>query len=183
MSLYRAGVIGADAASQAELQAYNQQLQAEIKAAVAAFPKTFTAAQAVQVLTSTAAYGRKQLDRFKGGLSDWLLGFVGRPINTRGLELAVTAAETAAKGWQKRAANGETYAFQQGKNKEWQEVNKQVMTVYIEVGGLIGERVTLDAAKQDLKQDLKDNASDTLTYLMWGGAVVGAIVVVNSFRK
>jgi hypothetical protein len=182
-SLYRAGAIGADTAS-AELVAYNKQLQIDIKAAVKSFPKAFSAAQAAALLATAAEYGKVQIKKFKGGLSDWLLGFIGRPINTHPLELAVAKAESEAKVWKGRADGGQTYVFNQGANKEWGEVNKQVMTVYTEVGGLIGERVTLDAAKEELKTDLNPTSPMNIAKIVGiTAAVVGGGVFLMRTGK
>lgn len=182
-SLYQAGAIGADTAS-AELAAYNKQLQIDIKAAVKSFPKSFNALQAAALLANAAVYGDVQIKKFGGGFSDWLLGFIGRPINTHPLELAVAKAEAESKVWKKRADGGQAYVFTKGANKEWGEVNKQVMTVYTEVGGLIGERVTLDAAKDELKTDLNPTSPMNIVKIVGiAAAVVGGGVFLMRSGK
>lgn len=187
MSMYTDGIgdaVGADIGgmSKADIQlaAYNAEMKKDLVAVARGFPKSFVAADAEKLLKSAVDYGKKQLSGHKT-LLDRLLApafghqgplsnIFGRPVNTHGLELAIEAAEIGAKAWHGRAK--ETYVYNQGKNKEWLDLNNRVMKVYVESAGLLAEHVTVNAARTELAKDL-DPVSPTNIgkYILVVGAV------------
>lgn len=171
MSFYTQGIgadIGGTNLADSQLASYNSALQKDLVAVARGFPVTFVAADAERLLKAAVDYGKKQLSRHKKTLADWALSIIGRPINTHGLELAIEAAETGAKAWHGRAS--ETYVYTQNKNKEWLDLNGRVMKVYVEVAGLVGEHVSLNSAKAELKKDIDPTSPTNVgKYVLIGG--------------
>lgn len=187
MSMYSDG-IGADiGGSKAiektanyQLAAYNADLQKDLATVARSFPTAFVAADAEKLLNAAVDYGKRQLSSHKTlldrllapafGKSGPLSNIFGRPVNTHALELAIEAAQAGAKAWHGRTK--ETYVYNQGKNKEWQDLNTRVMTVYVECAGLIGEHVAVNAARAQLSADVNPVAPTNIAkYLLIGGAV------------
>lgn len=174
VSGYIGAVSGPDATAEKELREYNTQLAADIKAAVKSFPESFDAVKAAAMLDKAAEWGRKQKAKFGGGFAELVLSLIGRPVNTTGLQVAINKAEEEANKWRSKIPFfGTPYVYHKGANKEWDEVNKQVITIYTETGGLIGERVTLNQAKRELKQDLNPVAPVNIGKIIAIAAAVG----------
>lgn len=156
MSLYLAG-IGADATTETSaLKAV--QLRAKT------FPKAFDANAASTLCREAVDYGRNIVKAHSGAFK----GVKGKALNQ-----AVDIAAREANFWDNQAKKGSKYLFRQFKNAEYDRVRKRVMQVYIEASGVVGERRVVVKARQDLKQDLADNAKNLASGVGWGGIGIG----------
>jgi len=136
------------------------------------------------MLEAASIYGRSMNGKYAGfyaslpaGLGQLITG-----INTAGIGVAVQTAEDEARKWRNRIPLiGDGYIYRRNQNKEWAEVQAQVIRPYVEAAGLIGQRVVHDKAVRDLKNDLNPLSTDNLVKVVAiaGGAAV-AFALINS---
>lgn len=175
MSLYRQGIsanIGADDISEAQWVSENAVLQKAITERVKTFPNPFTEQQAAEVLEAAVVYGKKMLAKYAGFFN--VLG-----VNTNAAQIAINVADDASKKWRGKipwlAANA--YKYTKGKNREWDEVYNQVMKIYVESAGLIGQRIVKDEAVRELAHNLNPvKPTNIVKILLIGGGVAAATV-------
>jgi hypothetical protein len=178
MSLYRQGAaygkaggyIGAtegfDVQAQAELTAANKELQSALKAALGAFPDSFTAERAEYELGNAAGFGERMRAKYGGRLIDFAR-LLGVGVNTSGLDAAINAALDAARFWMRqKPLVGKGYVYKKGANKEWQQVRDQVIRVYVEAAGIAAQQVVNNQAERELRADLNPASAANLTKII-----------------
>lgn len=161
MSMYTTGcAVGGDVEKRADnrLAAANVGIQSAIKDAVKDFNThpAMTAVQFETYLDKAVRYGKAKQKEGKGV--------------TRGLGLAIDAAEKAKAFWHPRAT--QMYVFKRGKNKEWQDTLNTVMRVYVEAAGQAAEVIKVAQAKEQLTTDVNPTNPVNLTKFALIGAAV-----------
>lgn len=166
--------VGADSRTEAEWKAANDELQAAIKHATSTFPKSFTEERAAQLLEAAVIYGRKMLSRYGGFFSG---------VDSGSLQVAINTADDASKKWRSKIPwmESNAYHYTQGQNREWAEVNAQVMRIYVEAAGIIGQKVVINEARRELANDLNPTTANNMmkTALVIGGVVAAFMVITN----
>lgn len=178
--------IGADATALAQWTAANTELQRELKSMTAAFPKSFTAQKAAETLDKAVIYGRKMLGKYGGflsaipGLGEFVTG-----VNTGGLQVAINKADDESKKWRSKIpVFGDGYVYVQNQNGEWADVNGQVVKIYVEAAGLVGQRIVSDEAQRDLAKDLNPVAPVNLVKIaLIAGAAAGVVIYLPQVLK
>ncbi len=183
MSLYTAGIGSEPSIKQItvkEWETENAALQKVLKERVKTFPKKFTWKEASHAFDVASQWGKKMLAKYGG--NTWH-DLIGKPIDRKGLQDAVNTADNQFQYWLNKAPlpfiGKPAYVYEQGKNKEWQEVYNQVMRVYIEAAGLIGQRIVLNEAQRELAHDLNPVApQNLLKIVLIAGGIAGGIVYI-----